>query len=150
MFHESCIECWMNISHCCPICKQDTECTKLYLDLEYNDNIELKQEIDTLKNKISEYQKLAMAQSKSIATKSYKIWESEMKIKEMKDINIKLKDTIKQLKTKNQLQSQLNINKLGALPINHTHLHSIKLCLYPVYQCTCNNSDVLSSQQPEK
>ena len=142
VYHENCISCWMNISDSCPICKTDTECTKLYLDITNNDTKELEEEIDILKNTIAEYKRLAMAQSKSIATKSYEIWESEMKIKEMKESNMRLKDTIKQFKIENQLKS----NKM-ILEVNHSQSTPETLCLYPVFECTCNTPH-LEIQKP--
>eukprot|EP01083_Nonionella_stella_P225753 802302_1 len=95
VFHDHCICCWSKISVTCPVCKQEVDYTKLYFDLE--DENELKEKIESLNKTLCEYKKLAVAQSKSIATKSYKIWETEIKIKELTETNIKLKDTIKQL-----------------------------------------------------
>ena len=117
---------WMNISHLCPICKQDTECTKLYLNLADNEKDKLCQQIDSLNHKLAEYKRLAIAQSKSIADKSYKIWESEMKTKEMIQTNMKLENTIKQLKIEKKLQT-LKVNTIKP-----------NLCLYPIFPCICD------------
>lgn len=71
---------------------------------------------------LSEYKKLAAAQSKSIAEKSYKLWESELEIKEMK-ANIAWNTIEKRIK-------ELKINTI----VNPEQ----DLCLYPVFECTCH------------
>eukprot|EP01083_Nonionella_stella_P267070 902596_1 len=123
VFHDDCIDCWRTISDLCPICKQDTECTKLYLNLEEDhERDELENKISTMTNTLLEYKQLAMAQSKSIASKSHTIWESELQIKEMKETIAKLKEVIKQMRMEKKVES---------------HTRCTNMCLYPVYECIC-------------
>eukprot|EP01084_Bolivina_argentea_P066308 120859_1 len=135
VFHEHCICCWSKISVTCPVCKQEVDYTKLYFDLE--DENELEEKIESLNKTLCEYKKLAVAQSKSIATKSYKIWETEIKIKELTETNIKLKDTIKQLeKVMHPLPTppqHSNVFHMGNIGTN--------ICLFPVHECICLHSN---------
>ena len=135
MFHDECIECWRKISKLCPVCKQETQCTKLYLDLEAESDA-LLDEISSLKDTISEYKKLAVAQSKAIAAKSHEIWESEIKHKEIQETNARLKDNIKQIKMENTFKSLV-------IQIDYNLMRQKNICLYPVFECTCYPPDSL-------
>eukprot|EP01084_Bolivina_argentea_P257390 433636_1 len=124
VFHENCISCWMNISDFCPVCKECTDYTKLYLDIKCNEHIELKEEINSLKNKLKQYEALSMAQSKSIVKKSEQIWQSDIKIKDLQQENAILKDNMKHLNTINHLQltnkQMCNIKNINIPPIKLT------------------------------
>ena len=127
-----CIECWLPISNQCPVCKQSTECTKLYLDLD-DAFVEWESKVDQMERTLSDYKKLAAAQSKSIAEKSCKLWESELEIKAMKE-------SVASIVMEKQIK-KLNIE----IAVNQQH----PMCLYPVFKCTCNRQN-MTAMDPVK
>ena len=84
----------MNIGASCPICKEDTDYTKLYLTLHCNDCEDLKKELNILRKKAEQMEQLSQAQARSIIERSDKIWQAENKIKALHKENMILRNIV--------------------------------------------------------